>query len=150
MMTFKHRGKQGFTLIEIIIVVVILGILAAIALPKVTANIDKARAAEVFGMGSAVGKAFDRCLNDETGGARVPTAGDVAACNSLGLIKITPTSTNFTYTFSAAAASVLAVMNAQGAFSGNAATDLIEFTFDGSTGTVAKGCRGVFGKMCKN
>jgi prepilin-type N-terminal cleavage/methylation domain-containing protein len=45
MKTAGSNTQKGFTLIEIIIVVVILGILAAIALPKLTENIDKARAA---------------------------------------------------------------------------------------------------------
>ena len=151
------RKKQGFTLVEIIIVVVILGILAAIALPKLTENIDKARAAEAFNMGSAVAKAIDRCVADQTGGGQTLTLANVQACDTfaeIGMIDPSAGSTSFNYTLPQVAATVNAVqMRALGKFNGAGANDYVDVTYNPTTGAVTKGCGPAGSKfinMCKN
>ena len=75
------KCRNGFTLIEIIIVVVILGILAAVALPKITENIDKARAAEAFTFAATIGRVFDRCVSENLVGVIPTTVAQVANCD---------------------------------------------------------------------
>lgn len=51
------RDRKGFTLIEVLIVVVIIGILASLILPRMLAQTDKARAAEAIQILGAVSRA---------------------------------------------------------------------------------------------
>ena len=52
--------KKGFTLLEILIVVIIIGILASIALPQYTATIEKARSGEAIINIGSIRVALDR------------------------------------------------------------------------------------------
>ena len=81
--------KQGFTLIELMVVIVIMGILAAVAVPKLFAQIDKSKASEV-------GPAAGSYVHDQD--AYVV---DQATLGSFKLIGWeAPTSNYFTYTSS--------------------------------------------------
>jgi len=52
--------KKGFTLLEVLIVVIIIGVLAAIALPQYVNTIEKARSAEATSNIGALRSSFDR------------------------------------------------------------------------------------------
>lgn len=49
--------KQGFTLIELMVVVIIVGILAAVAIPKMKSNVGKARSTEAQSIVAAINTA---------------------------------------------------------------------------------------------
>lgn len=57
----KHRRTGGFTLIEILLVVAILGILAAIAYPSYLDQIRKSRRAEGKGLLMETAQALEKC-----------------------------------------------------------------------------------------
>ena len=103
----SQRAQQGFTLIELMIVVAIIGILAAVALPAYQNYTKKAKFSEVVLATNAAKIAVEICAQDQngvatcTGGAQgVPAdiataAGNVATvATAAGVITATAVATN--------------------------------------------------------
>ena len=88
-------STKGFTLIEIIIVIVILGVLATLALPKITNQLEAANASEAISTLGAIRTAAGSCHDLQN---------DYALCNEKSEIGLTiPGDAKFSYAQSATA-----------------------------------------------
>ena len=70
-----HKAQKGFTLIEQMIVVAIIGILAAIAIPSYQSYTKKAKFTEVIQATAPIKQAIEECVQSQT-----LAAGAVSGC----------------------------------------------------------------------
>jgi type IV pilus assembly protein PilA len=123
MSTRIQRNKKGFTLIELMIVVIIIGILAALAIPRFQNATTKAKESEAKTILKQI-YTFQEAYRQETGGysANLPAIGFVA-----------PTNAKYVYAIDAAAG---ATFTASATPDGTDANLVTTFTID-QDGTIA-------------
>ena len=98
------QNKSGFTLLEIIIVIIIVGVLASLALPRFFSTVEYSRSTEALASIGAVRQSLERCY--------LQRSGDYTNCANFGNLDIedpgNSPGAHFTYSFPAGAASVTA------------------------------------------
>lgn len=75
-----YRNEKGFTLVELMIVVIILGVLAGVAIPRYLARTDTAKINSTLSTLQALQGAMNNYYTDENlGNGKFPTGADEAA-----------------------------------------------------------------------
>lgn len=96
----RLNNKGGFTLLEIVVVLIIVGVLAGIALPNLFANVERQRVSEAFKYIPLIRAAVDVCIAQNSGVWNATCAFTAANTPGAGLqLSIPPvTQTFFSYT----------------------------------------------------
>lgn len=95
-----NKDEKGFTLIELIVVIAILGILAAIAVPRVTGSVSTAKKNADIANAQIIGQAAERYMA-EKGVVSVPGNNQIDTLVNEGYLnKVPKTSSNDDFTLS--------------------------------------------------
>jgi prepilin-type N-terminal cleavage/methylation domain-containing protein len=100
----KRKNQKGFTLIELIVVIAILGILAAIAIPRLAGFTDRANSSAVVAEAKTILTAYSTLVADNPTRTSLPGQTDPELTDLTGKIKgnLSPATVsggkiNFTY-----------------------------------------------------
>jgi type IV pilus assembly protein PilE len=93
----RNRGRKGFTMIELMVVVVVVGILASIAVPMYGKYVKNARMTEATGRMGEIITACKAWAQEHQDGSGNPTWPDDNAAVAGSIVDVTATE-NFTYT----------------------------------------------------
>lgn len=123
----KLNNKSGFTLLEIIIVIIIVGVLASLALPRFFATVEYSRSTEALSSMTAVRQSLERCYLQRNG--------DYTNCNAFNRLDIndpgTSPNAHFAYAIvnpSATGYSIVATRNTRDGGDGAATITLTQTT----------------------
>jgi type II secretion system protein G len=72
-----NKGRKGFTLVELAVVIVIIGVLAAFGVPKFLNSVERSKATEAVAYLSAIQSAQERFIAKEGVYSNDPTALDI-------------------------------------------------------------------------
>ena len=102
------RSSKGFTMVELLVVLIILAILAAVATPMYLSNVNRARASEAVGTMSLIRQAIREYSVNHPAGVTIPiTSGKIKLDPPVGAgvdVKIAKYFSNNAYTVVAASA----------------------------------------------
>lgn len=82
------KNKSGFTLLEILVVIIIVGVLASVAMPQLFRNIERSRATEALASLGATKRSIEACA--------MQFNNDFSTCNTYAAIGMTDPSYNTT------------------------------------------------------
>lgn len=141
--------RSAFTLLELIVVIIIVGVLAGFAVPRLFRAIQRSHATEALNMAGTVVRAFNRCMaaSDFDGG----TYTDPNLCDEFQELNLENPNFalppgNFTYTMAHGAA-IFVVTATRSAANGGDGVSSIQVQYDFAIGQTTVVGNGVFSSI---
>ncbi len=138
----KLNKNSGFTLLEIIIVIIIVGVLASLALPRFFSTVEFSRSTEALNAIGVVRKSVERCgmIADDVTGCGDTDFGEIDI-DDPGL----SSGAHFTYTIAITGSNTYQVIAQRNTVDGGTEGDSIILTIDPSAGSpLARSGSGAF------
>ena len=124
----SKRNTQGFTLLEIIIVIIIVGVLASLALPRFFRTVEYSRSTEALTSLNAIRQSMERCYLQRNA---------YTTCNAFANLDLedpaTSPNNHFDYAFTAATANSFTITATRNTSDGGAVTDTVVLTNNATT-----------------
>ena len=144
------NNKSGFTLLEIIIVIIIVGVLASLALPRLFNTIEFSRSTEALNILGGLKRGADRCAlaNEATTGA--PNWATCVTFAQLGTEDpglVPGAAYSYAVTFGAPAAADWRAVATRENAGGSADQDTITFTYDTAGGGITRVGTGAYATL---
>ena len=125
------KNKSGFTLLEIIIVIIIVGVLASLALPRFFSTVEYSRSTEALASMGAVRQSLERCY--------LQSSGDYTNCTAYANLDIedpgNSPGAHFTYAIPSASATAYVIRATRNLVDGGSASSMIAVTLAGTAVT---------------
>ena len=128
----KLKNKSAFTLLEVIIVIIIIGVLASIALPRFFSTVEYSHASEALNVLSQLRQSMERCY--------MPNASYASCATLTGLDVDNPNATanaHFSYALFTTS-NFFTVVATRNALDGGAITDMITIQTAGTKGGTSR------------
>ena len=131
--------ESGFTLLEVIIVIIIIGVLASLALPRFFSTVEYSRGSEAMNALSVVRQSVERCYMMRS---------SYTNCNAFGTLDVenpgNSPNAHFSYAI-VSAAQAYTITASRNTLEGGNPSSYIDLTFNGTT--VTRSGFGAFGAV---
>jgi prepilin-type N-terminal cleavage/methylation domain-containing protein len=119
-----RNQKSGFTLLEIIIVIIIVGVLASLALPRFFSTVEYSKSTEALGAMSAIRQSMERCY--------LQRSGSYSNCTGFSVLDLedpaNSPNAHFTYALSGQSATGYTITATRNTLDGGSTSSIIAMT----------------------